>query len=79
MSRREYEMTDAQREALMAAAKPVPAMFLSGGAPMFDSPQENANRAWQKLAEELGFRWDSVQPVAGKGDRFFTAEPIEQP
>lgn len=71
-------MTEAQRDALLASAKPVPAMFLSGGAPMFGSPQENANSAWQALAKEIGFVWDSVRPVPGKGDRFFTAESTEE-
>jgi aromatic ring-opening dioxygenase catalytic subunit (LigB family) len=30
-------------------------MFLSGGTPMFGTPQENANRAWQRLGEKVGF------------------------
>ncbi len=73
--RREYQMTDEQRARILDASKPVPAMVLSGGQPMFGTPQENANAAWCRLAEELGFKWDTVQPVAGKPDTFFTAEP----
>jgi len=50
-------------------------MYLSGGKPMFNSRQENANYAWEKLGKELGFKYMTVRPN-GKGDRFFTAEPV---
>jgi hypothetical protein len=71
--RTEYEMTDKQLSTLLDACKP--AMFLSGGTPMFDSPQENANRAWAKLGDELGFDSTTVEPIPGKHHRFFTANP----
>ena len=74
-TRREYEMTEAQMHAILDAGKPVPAMYLSGGRSMFDSPQENANRAWKKLGDELGFDYLTVAPVIGKGQRFITAVP----
>jgi hypothetical protein len=74
--RREYELTDEEHAALLAAAKPTPAMWLSGGRPMFDSPQENANRAWADLGRKRGFDPWSVAPAAGKSDRFFTAETL---
>lgn len=70
--RKRFEMTEAQLAKVMEACKPTPAMFLSGGQPMFDSPQENANRAWQSLGQELGFDHMTVEPT-GEGDRFFTA------
>lgn len=73
--RREFEMSEDQLEKLLDASKPVPAMFLSGGRPMLGTPQENANTAWQLLGQELGFRWDTVQPCPGKGQRFFMAVP----
>lgn len=72
--RREFKMTEEQHAKLMDACKPVPAMYLSGGAPMFGTPQENANQAWHTLACELGFKYMTVQPVPGKSDYFFTAE-----
>jgi len=75
--RKQYEMTQAQLDTLLDACKPTPAMFLSGGQSMFGSPQENANRAWQALGEAMGFDYMSVQPD-GRGDRFFTAEPVSQ-
>jgi aromatic ring-opening dioxygenase catalytic subunit (LigB family) len=78
MSRREYEMTKDQLRKMLDACKPVPAMYLSGGVPMFPSPQENANRAWASLGDELGFNPATVQPVPGKGHHFFTADPLPE-
>lgn len=75
--RREFEMSDAQLERIRAASKPVPAMFLSGGQPMFGTPQENANSAWRAVAAELGFIWDTARPVPGKGERFVSAEAVD--
>lgn len=70
--RKEYEMTQAQLDTILEACKPTPALYGSGGVPLFSSPQERANNAWQRLGEEMGFDYMSVQPN-GKGDRFFTA------
>ncbi len=72
--RREFEMTEEQLSKILDACKPTPAMWGSGGAPMFSTPQENANRAWKALGAELGFVWDSCKPVPGKSNRFFTAK-----
>jgi len=79
MSRREFELTEQQHAKLLDACKPVPAMYLSGGQPMFRSQQENANDAWAALGSEIGFDGASVQPVTGKTSRFFTAEIVEPP
>jgi hypothetical protein len=76
--RKEYEMTDQQLEQILDACKPVPVMFLSGGDPMFRSAQENANDAWAALGRELKFKPMTVRPIYGKGQRFFTAEALEQ-
>lgn len=73
----EYEMTEDQLKELMDASKPTPVMYLSGGQPMFNSPQENANYAWEKLGKELGFKHMTVSP-SGKGDRIFNAEPLKK-
>ncbi len=72
--RREFQMTEDQRASIMEACKPTPAMWDSSGNYLFGTPQENANRAWQTLADALGFKWDTVRPVPGKSDDFFTAE-----
>ena len=71
--RREFEMTQEQLDKILDACKPTPVVFLSGGTPMFNSPQENANHAWKLLGDELGFDHLSVRPT-GRGNRFFTAE-----
>lgn len=74
--RTEYEMTEADLEKILDACKPTPAMWGSGGATMFNTPEENANRAWAELGERMGFDYDTVKPT-GNGDRFFTAVPSE--
>ncbi len=73
MGRQEFTMTQAQRDALVEASKPVPYMVVGGAEPR--SPQENANDAWRELGKELGFKHMTVQP--GCGDPLcFTAEAI---
>ena len=74
-NRQEFEMTQAHLDELMDACKPTPVMYMTGGRPMFNTPQENANYAWQKLGDELGFKYMTVKPTS-KGVRFFTAEPV---
>ncbi|MBY3073437.1 hypothetical protein HFO71_24290 [Rhizobium laguerreae] len=70
----EFEMTQADLNALLDACKPVPAIMLQCGMPT--SPQENANRAWASLGTKMGFDPMTVRPN-GKSDRFFTAIPVE--
>lgn len=72
--RAQFEMTQADLETILAACKPTPVMFASGGVPMFDSPQENANRAWAELGQRMGFEPMTVEP-AGSDPRVFTAVP----
>jgi len=69
-------MTEDQFAVILEACKPTPTMFLSGGVNMGRSAQENANIAWAKLGEELGFKYKTVQPE-GTDARFFTAEPLD--
>ena len=73
MRKMNFEMTQEQLDEIMNACKPTPVMYLSGGKPMFNSQQENANYAWEKLGKELGFKHMTVRPN-GKGDRFFSAD-----
>jgi hypothetical protein len=75
--RKEYEMTEDDLAKLLDASKPTPVMYLTGGRPMYDSPQENANRAWKALGHRMGFNYLTCRPVQGKDPRFFTAEPLE--
>jgi uncharacterized membrane protein YjjP (DUF1212 family) len=68
----EYEMTQEQYNKLLEACRPVPMIMLQCGTP--SSPQENANRAWALLGEEMGFEFMTVKSVPNK-ERFFTAVP----
>ena len=70
--RKEFELDKEDFDFLIDACKPVPYMIFGGHEPA--SPQENANRAWQHLGSKLGFVWDTVLPVQGKSQNFFTAE-----
>ncbi len=72
--RKDFEMSEDDLATLMDASKPTPAMWGSGGVPLCSTPQENANHAWEKLGEKMGFNSMTVSPVSGKSTRFFTAE-----
>jgi hypothetical protein len=74
--RTNYEMTQEDLDTILDACKSVPMIMLHiGGGP--SSPQENANRAWGALGQKMGFDYMTVQPIEGKGNRFFTAVPSE--
>ncbi len=70
--RKEYEITEDERESLMNCIKPIPAIMLQCGEP--PSQQENANRWWADLGKKMGFKSMTIRSVPGKSDRFFTAE-----
>ena len=73
--RTEYEMTEADLQEILNACKPVPYMVVGGRPPT--SPQENANLAWSRLGQKMGFDHMTVRPTSGKGQRFFSAVPNE--
>ena len=70
----EFEMTKEQLDRLLDACKPVPLIMIH--IVPASSPQQRANDAWNSLGREIGFDGMTVQPVSGKGMRFFTAEPV---
>lgn len=74
MNLREYTLTDEQLETLLEACEPVPYIVVGGIEPR--SQQENANEAWRKLGDEMGFKWETVVPAHGKGVHKFLAEPL---
>ena len=74
MTRRDFEMTQAQLDKLLDAMAPQPYLIIGGHAPA--SPQERANAAWQALGREMGFDGSTARPN-GRGDRFFSA--VEAP
>lgn len=70
-----YEMSEDQLKTLLDACKPTPVIKIGGS--WGSSPQESANRAWEALGKEMGFDHMTVQPISGKGTRFFSATPNE--
>jgi hypothetical protein len=73
--RKEFEMTEQDLAEILEACNPVPMIMLQCGMP--SSPQENANRAWERLGEKYGFDYLTVEP-SEKGQRFFSAVPTKQ-
>ena len=71
--RTKYVMSENDLKELLENMKPVPCMMIGGTT---RSPQENANSAWNKLGDKMGFDGSTVQPT-GQGDRFFSAIPNE--
>lgn len=74
--KREYEMSEEDLAGILKACRPVPYIAPGGVPPR--SPQENANDAWRELGGRMGFDHMTVQPVPGKGERFFAATPMEE-
>lgn len=74
MERKTYEMTEEDLKELLDACKPVVAMKIGNYIPR--SPQENANMAWERLGKKMGFNHMTVKPIPSKGDRFFSAIPV---
>ena len=67
----EFKLTKEQHESLLVSCSPVRMIKIAGEWPK--SPQENANAAWRRLGEELGFDHMTVKPVPGRSSRYFTA------
>jgi len=68
-------MTEDDLKELLEACKPTVCIRVGNYSP--PGPQENANRAWQALGKKYGFDYMTVQPIRGKGERFFSAVPSE--
>ena len=73
--RTNYEMTEEDLRELLDACRSVPVMMIGSYTP--SSPQENANTAWRSLGKKMRFDSATVQPIKGKGQRFFSAVPSE--
>ncbi len=74
--KRKYRLTEEELSRVYEAAKPTPVMYLSGGIPMGDSPQEKANRIWKELGRAHGFVWDSAESAGTGDDHDLLATPI---
>lgn len=72
--RKEFRMSKEDLAIVMEACKPVPYIVVGGMEPR--TPQDNANAAWEALGQKMGFKWETVQPIPNKSNRYFTAEPL---
>ena len=74
--RQEYEMSQEDLDEILGKIKDAsgPLIMLQCGPGR--SVQEVANDAWAALGKKMGFRHMTAQPVSGKSNRFFTAEPV---
>ncbi len=77
LTRREFKMTQEDMDGILKACQPVPYIVVGGLEPL--SPQRRANIAWDALGGRMGFVGHTVQPVSGKSQLFFTAEPLPEP
>lgn len=75
--RQQYRMTDDELEQVLNASKPVPYMVFGGREP--SSPQENANNAWQGIADRVGCDKFTIGPAASGDIQEFSAEPKPLP
>lgn len=86
-ARREYELSTAELDEILAAGSPVPAMLYALGTPpsLADKVEQleeeviikNVNAAWEKIGAKHGFVWQSAQPsTTRQGDQFITAFPL---
>lgn len=73
--RKEYELTERQFNLIMEASKPIPMVAIQAGLPM--SQQERANRVWSVIAREVGCDMWTVKPIPEKGERWFSAEVLD--
>lgn len=71
--RKKYEMTKERLEQMISGMQPSPVIAMHCGMP--PSVQEKANAEWEKLGEEMGFDYMTVEPIPGKGGLHFTAIP----
>ena len=72
----EYEMSEEDLKRILDAGKPVPYMSIGGVPPR--RAWESLTVVWQELGQKLGFDPWTAQPIPGKGDRVFTAEPTSE-
>lgn len=75
VERKEYTMDQSDLDALIEACRPVPLIALGSGP--ITAQQQNANEAWRKLGEKMGFDGMTARPVPGKSELHFTAEPTD--
>ena len=73
---KEYKLTPEDLAELLGAIKAAMMIKVQFGMP--PGPRECANLEWERLGEKYGFKWDTAEPVPGKGQEYCQAEPIEE-
>ncbi|MFH2029077.1 MAG: hypothetical protein ABIJ40_00445 [Bacteroidota bacterium] len=65
MAKQKFTFTKEQFDKIVAINKEGgdPVMYLSGGTPMGRSKQQKINDYWDELGKELGFDWNTVEPI----------------
>jgi len=74
--KRLFRLTDEELQKLLDASRPTPVMYLSGGTPMFEAPEDCANRVWRELGKVHGFIWESAEPALTGDPHDFYAESL---
>ena len=69
-NRIEFKMTEEELREIMEECDPNCPITIM----LPQALQKRANAAGMKLGKKLNFKWDTVMPVKGKSNRFFTAE-----
>ena len=75
--KQEFEMSEEQLQATYDLSRNQMPVIYVGTWLGTESKQEQANMLWQKMADEMGFVWDSVEASAS-GKKFFYATPKEK-
>ena len=73
MGQEVFTMSEEDYEALLSSCRPVAYLVFGGTQPR--SQQENANDAWKRLGDKMGFNYRTVSPH-GSNPRSFTAERV---
>lgn len=68
-----YQMTQEELDFILSACKPTPCMEI-GNVDTGKSAQENANEAWQILADKYKFKWDTARPDGSDYTKFIAEE-----
>ena len=70
--RRALQLTQAELKTLLEATRPVPYIVVGSFEPR--SQQQRANDEWRALGRKRGFDWETVRPIEGKDQTWFSAE-----
>jgi len=75
-NQKNFTITDEEYAEIIAASQPTPVMMIGGS--VGNSPQENVNAVWKRLAKKYAVAWDTIRPY-GSNPRDLTAEENIEP